>query len=40
MLWLVPREDLGGILVWYYRFSYRQPHQNAVAVNDLMAEAA
>jgi hypothetical protein len=31
MLWLVPREDGYGVQVWYYRFSNRQPHQDAKA---------
>jgi hypothetical protein len=39
MLWLVPRDDCDGNRVWYYRFSYQQPHQDAVA-SDQMAEAA
>ena len=39
MLWLVPRDDCDGNRVWYYRFSNRQPHQDAIAANQ-MAEAA
>ena len=40
MLWLVPRDDCDGNRVWYYRFSNRQPHQDAISAADLLAKAA